>query len=296
MGLLTTGLFVPFVMVLPYIIAFYLILGILEDSGYLPRVATLVDNLFHRLGMHGYGIMPVFLGLGCNVPGVLSTRTLETRKQKFIAATLLAISVPCMAQIAMIFGILGRFGLKYILIVLLTLATIYIFGGLMMNKLVKGESPEIFLEIPPYRRPSIRAVLKKTWMRVRWFVKDAIPWLFLGVVLVNVLYAIGFLDFLGAIFAPLIEGWLGLPRAATTALLIGFLRKDLAVGMLLPLNMTPMQLVIASTILTIYFPCVATFAVLLKELGPKDMLKSTALMITTALLVGVVLRLALLGV
>jgi len=296
MGLLTTGLFVPFVMVLPYIIAFYLILAILEDSGYLPRVATLVDNLFHRLGMHGHGIIPLFLGLGCNVPGALSTRTLETRKQKFIAATLLAISVPCMAQIAMVFGILGRYGLRYILIVFITLATIYIFGGLMMNKFVKGESPEIFLEIPPYRRPSIGAVVKKTWMRVRWFVKDAIPWLFLGVVLVNILYAVGFLDFLGAISAPVIEGWLGLPGAATTALLIGFLRKDLAVGMLLPLNMTPLQLVIASTILTIYFPCVATFAVLLKELGPKDMLKSTALMVVTALIVGIVLRLALLGV
>jgi ferrous iron transport protein B len=293
MGLLTTGLFVPFVMVLPYIIAFYLILAILEDSGYLPRLATLVDNLFHKLGMHGHGIVPVFLGLGCNVPGALSTRVLETRKQKFISATLLAISVPCMAQIAMVFGILGRYGLKYILIVFITLATIYLFGGLMMNKFVKGESPEIFLEIPPYRRPSMGAVLKKTWMRVRWFLRDAIPWLFLGVVLVNILYAVGFLEWLGGVCAPLMEGLLGLPRVATTALLIGFLRKDLAVGMLLPLNMTPMQLVIASTILTIYFPCIATFTVLLKELGLKDMLKSTALMIATALLVGVVLRLVL---
>ncbi|HEX08504.1 MAG TPA: ferrous iron transporter B, partial [Thermoplasmatales archaeon] len=286
MGLLTTGIYVPFAAVLPYIIAFYLILSILEDSGYLPRLATLVDNVFHKLGMHGHSIVTVFLGLGCNVPGALSTRILETRKQRFISATLLAISVPCMAQTAMVFGILGRYGLQYILMVFLTLMILYLLMGLLLNKIIQGESPEIFLEIPPYRRPSLLATLKKTWMRVRWFLKDAIPWLFLGVVLVNILYSIGFIDWIGNLFAPVIEGILGLSKGATTALLVGFLRKDLAVGMLLPLNMTPYQLVIAATILTIYFPCVATFTVLLKELGLKDMIKSTVIMILTALTVG----------
>ncbi len=295
MGLLTTGIYVPFAAVLPYIIAFYLILSILEDSGYLPRLATLVDNVFHKLGMHGHSIVTVFLGLGCNVPGALSTRILETRKQRFISATLLAISVPCMAQTAMVFGILGRYGLQYILMVFLTLMILYLLMGLLLNKIIQGESPEIFLEIPPYRRPSLLATLKKTWMRVRWFLKDAIPWLFLGVVLVNILYSIGFIDWIGNLFAPVIEGILGLSKGATTALLVGFLRKDLAVGMLLPLNMTPYQLVIAATILTIYFPCVATFTVLLKELGLKDMIKSTVIMILTALTVGGILRLILIG-
>lgn len=295
MGLLTTGIYVPFAAVLPYIIAFYLILSILEDSGYLPRLATLVDNVFHKLGMHGHSIVTVFLGLGCNVPGALSTRILETRKQRFISATLLAISVPCMAQTAMVFGILGRYGLQYILMVFLTLMILYLLMGLLLNKIIQGESPEIFLEIPPYRRPSLLATLKKTWMRVRWFLKDAIPWLFLGVVLVNILYSIGFIDWIGNLFAPVIEGILGLSKGATTALLVGFLRKDLAVGMLLPLNMTPYQLVIAATILTIYFPCVATFTVLLKELGLKDMIKSTVIMILTALSVGGILRLILIG-
>jgi len=295
MGLLTTGIYVPFAAVLPYIIAFYLILSILEDSGYLPRLATLVDNVFHKLGMHGHSIVTVFLGLGCNVPGALSTRILETRKQRFISATLLAISVPCMAQTAMVFGILGRYGFQYILIVFLTLLTLYLLMGLLLNRIIKGESPEIFLEIPPYRRPSALATLKKTWMRMRWFLKDAIPWLFLGVVLVNVLYSLGFIDWIGNLFAPVIEGVLGLSRGATTALLVGFLRKDLAVGMLLPLNMTPYQLVIAATILTIYFPCVATFTVLLRELGLKDMIKSTLIMVLTALTVGGILRLILIG-
>ena len=295
MGLLTTGLYVPFGAVLPYIISFYFTLSLLEDSGYLPRLATLVDNIFHKLGMHGHGIVPVFLGLGCNVPGVLSSRALETRKQRFISATLTAISVPCMAQTAMIFGILGPYGMRYVAMVYATLFTVFIIAGLLLNKFVKGESPEIFLDIPPYRRPSMKAIAKKTWMRIRWFLEDAIPWLFLGVLLVNILYAIGFLQWLGNVFSPITSGWLGLPDESTTALLIGFLRKDLAVGMLLPLGMKPLQLVIATTILAIYFPCIATFAVMLKELGIKDLMKSVAIMIATALIVGGAMRGVLLG-
>ncbi len=197
LGILTTGIFVPFGMVLPYILAFYFTLAILEDSGYLPRLATLSDNIFHKLGMHGYGVISVFLGLGCNVPGALSTRTLETRKQRFIAATLMAIAVPCMAQIAMIFAILGPHGFGYIGLVFGILSLVYLLGGLLLNRFVQGECPEIFLEIPPYRKPSLRPIGKKTWMRIRWFLAEAIPWLFLGVVLVNLLYAVGFIEWLG---------------------------------------------------------------------------------------------------
>jgi len=295
MGLLTTALYVPMGAVLPYIIAFYFTLSLLEDSGYLPRLATLVDTIFHRMGLHGYGIVPLFLGMGCNVSGVLATRNLESRKQRFIAATLLAVAVPCMGQTAMIFGILGPYGLRYVLIVFAVLALTFVAVGSILHRLTGGTSPEIFLDIPPYRRPSLRALAKKTWMRIRWFLRDALPWLFLGVLLVNVLYTAGFLSRLGDLFSPLTEGWLGLPREATTALMIGFLRKDLAVGMLLPLGMRPLQLVIAATLLTVYFPCVATFVVMLRELGFRDLLKSLAVMATAALLIGGALRLVLLG-
>jgi len=294
-GMLTTGLYVPIGMVLPYIIAFYFMLSILEDTGYLPRLATLVDNVFHKLGMHGHGIVPMFLGLGCNVPGALATRTLETRKQRFISATLLAIAVPCMAQTAMVFGILGQYGVYYIGLVFLTLGILYVVMGLILNRFTKGESPEIFLEIPPYRRPSFKAIFKKTWMRIRWFLKEAIPYLFLGVLIINLLYHFGFLQWLGDVASP-ITGAFGLPGGASIALMTGFLRKDLAVGMLLRLGMNPLQLVIAATMLTIYFPCVATFVVLVKELGVKDMLKSAGIMLVTAVVVGFVLRVVLLGV
>ncbi len=297
LGVLTTGLYVPIAVVLPYIISFYFMLSILEDTGYLPRLATLVDNVFHKLGMHGHGIVPMFLGLGCNVPGALATRTLETRKQRFISATLLAISIPCMAQLAMIFGILGPYGIYYLGLVFLTLGILYIILGIIMNKFVKGESPEIFLEIPPYRRPSFKATLKKTWMRVRWFLKEAIPFLFLGIAVINILYAVGFLGWLGEVLEPVMQGVFGLPGEASTALVTGFLRKDIAVGMLLTIDgITPIQLTIAATILTVYFPCVATFAVLIRELGVKDMIKSAAIMITTAVLVGFIMKIVLIGV
>jgi len=296
LGILTTGLYVPIAAVLPYIMAFYFTLSILEDTGYLPRLATLVDRIFHKLGMHGHGIVPLFLGLGCNVPGALSTRTMETRKQRFISATLLAICVPCMAQMAMVFGALGSKGLIYIGIVFLTLTILYVVLGLILNRFIPGESPEIFLEIPSYRRPSMRATFKKTWMRIRWFIKEAIPYLFIGVLIINLLYYIGILQMFGNLISPLMETLFGLPGDASIALIAGFLRKDLAVGMLISLNLTPLQLVIAVTMLTVYFPCVATFSVLLKELGIKDMIKSAILMISVAAIVGFILRVILLGV
>jgi len=296
MGILTTGLYVPFGIVLPYVIAFYLIAAVLEDSGYLPRLATLSDTFFHRVGMHGYGIVPVFLGLGCNVPGVLATRVLETRKQRFIAATLVAISVPCMAKTAMIFGTLGHLGVLYVVIVFLVLILVYITVGFILSRIIKGDCPEIFLEIPPYRRPRLNMVIKKTWMRIVAFVAEAVPYLFLGVFIINILYATGFLAWLGVVLSPLIVGWLGLPQEASAALISGFLRKDLAIGMLLPLQMTPAQLVVAVTTLTMYFPCVGVFAVLYKELGMVDMGKAVSVMVITAFLVGGLMRFILIGI
>ncbi|MFW6013040.1 MAG: nucleoside recognition domain-containing protein [Candidatus Bipolaricaulota bacterium] len=199
-----------------------------------------------------------------------------------------------MAQSAMVLGVLGSHGMIYVYLVFGILAFVYLVAGLILNRIVTGESPEIFLEIPPYRRPSLTTVGKKTLMRVRWFVKDAIPWLFGGIALVNILYAFGVLQALGNFTAPLVSGLFGLPREAVSVLVIGFLRKDLAIGMLLGLGMSPLQLVVATTILTIYFPCAATFAVISRELGIRDLLKSVAVMLVTVITVGALLRFILL--
>jgi ferrous iron transport protein B len=295
MGLLTTGIFVPFAMVLPYIFAFYLVLGFLEDSGYLPRLGVLVDNGMHRVGMHGLGIVPMLLGLGCNVPGVLSSRILETRRQRFIALTLMGIAVPCMAQLAIIVGLVGPYGVGALAIVFATLFVVWVIIGLLLNKVLAGESPEMFTEIPPYRMPYWGATLKKLWMRIRHFLTTAIPFVLLGVLLVNILYTLGIIDFIGDIASPVVVGLLGLPPAAAGALIIGFLRKDVAVGMLIPLGLSMQQLVVAAVVLAMYFPCVATFAVFIRELGIKDTVKSTLIMIVMAMLVGTILRFVLGG-
>ena len=290
MGLLTTGLYVPLAMVLPYVFAFYLVLGILEDSGYLPRLATLVDAVLHKLGMHGLAIIPMLLGLGCNVPGALSTRILETRKQRFIAATLMAIAVPCMAQTAMVFALLGSYGIKGFGIYFVTLFIVWLTLGFLLNKVLKGETPETFMEIPPYRIPYFGSLAKKLWMRMRSFLSEAIPFVLLGVLIVNILYVFGIIEWISEAAAPVIVGILGLPKEAVASLIVGFLRKDVAVGMLLPLGLDMGQLIVASVVLTMYFPCVATFVVLFKELGARDLMKATAIMVVSTLLVGGVLN------
>lgn len=293
LGLLTTGLFMEFAQILPYIFSFYLILGLLEDFGFLPRLAVLVDNIMHRLGLHGYAIIPMILGLGCNVPGALAIRLLEGRRERFIAATLMAIAVPCMAQIAMIIGLVGERGGQYLAIVFFTLFLLWFILGGILHRILKGESPELILEIPPYRIPQVLAITKKLWMRIEAFLISAVPYVLFGILLVNILYILKIIDFLAIAFSPVLKGLWGLPSEAISALLVGFLRKDIAIGMLGPLNLSTKQLVIGSTILAIYFPCVATFIVLIKELGIKDMLKSALIMLLVALAVGGLLNLIL---
>ncbi len=292
-GLLTTGLFVPLAAVLPYVFAFYLVLSFLEDFGYLPRFAIMVDTLMHRLGLHGLAIVPMLLGLGCNVPGVLSTRILETRRERFISATILAIGVPCAALQAMILGLLGRHGMAKVGIVYGTLFIVWLILGVLLNHTVKGKSPEIFVEIPPYRIPYFRGLSKKIWIRMKWFIKEAVPFVLLGVLIVNILYTLGIIQFVAQFTAPVVTRLLGLPSEAVGALIIGFLRKDVAVGMLIPLGLTAKQLIIASVVLAMYFPCVATFTTLVKELGFVDMLKSAGIMIVSSLIVGGLLNIIL---
>ncbi len=293
MGLLTTGLYVPLAMVLPYIFAFYLVLGLVEDIGYLPRLGVLVDTIMHRLGMHGLSIIPMLLGLGCNVPGVLATRILETRRQRFRAAILMSICVPCMAQLAVIMALLGPYGVRGLAPLFIMLAVLWVALSLGFKYLLPGETPEMFTEIPPYRTPYLPAVGQKLWMRVCQFIREAVPFVLLGVGLVNILYVLNIIQVLGRWLEPVLTSVLGLPPEAVGALLIGFLRKDVAVGMLAPLGLSVKQLIIACVILTIYFPCVATFAVLLREFGLRRMAKAAVLMTVVALGVGGVLNLIL---
>jgi len=285
-GLLTTGLYIPLAAVLPYIISFYLALGILEDVGYLPRLAVLMDTIMHRLGLHGYAIIPTILGFGCNVPAVMATRILESRKQRFIAATLISIGVPCAALQAMIIGLVGQQGMGYVAMVYGSLFISWVIIGLILNRTVKGFNPELLVEIPPYRLPPWRVIGEKLWLRVSGFIKEALPIVLGTVLVVNILYSLGIFNAIANVTAPVLTGLWGLPKETITALVIGFLRKDVAMGMLAPLALTAKQLVISSTVLAMFFPCVATFVILGRELGARDMLKAVGIMIAAALIMG----------
>jgi len=292
-GILTTGLYIPLGIVLPFLIPFYLLLGILEDIGYLPRLSVILDAFMHRIGLHGAAILPCVLGMGCSVPAVLSVRILESPKQRYLAATLMTMAIPCASQSAMIFGILAPHGLRYIFIVYATLFLSFVVTGYLLHRLIGGESPEIFMEIPPYRMPNPKALSKKTFVRVREFLKEAVPYIGLGMLIMNFFYLSGLMHLIGEELKPVVSGLLGLPSDAATALIIGFLRKDVGIGMFAPLDMSPVQYVIAAVVLAMYMPCVATFMVMLKELGVSGTAKSVALRLVAALVVGTALNLIL---
>jgi ferrous iron transport protein B len=292
-GLLTTGLYVPIGAVLPYVFAFYLVLSLLEDCGYLPRLAVIADRFMHLVGLHGMGIVPMLLGLGCNVPGALAGRIMETGKERFISITLMAIAIPCMAQVAMIIVLAGPYGAPALALIFGTLAAVWLALGMILGRTLKGENLEMIIDVPPYRVPFLRGLTQKVWMRLVSFVVEAVPFVLLGVLLVNLLYYFKVIDAIGRAASPVIVSLLGLPPESTGALVVGFLRKDVAVGMLIPLHLSFKQTIVASTVLAIYFPCAATFAVILRELGILGTLKSTAIMVATVVTVGGLLNLML---
>lgn len=268
-GLLTTGVYVPFVIVLPYIFSFYFALSILEDFGYLPRVAVLFDTIFHSMGMHGYSSIPILLGLGCKVPALLATRILESRREKIITIILILMGAPCMPQTAMIFSLGAKYGLGVVISIFFVLLAIAVITSLVLNRIMKGEVPELFVEIPPYRMPVLATLAKKLQFRIKDFMKDALPLIIFGILLINVFDLSGIIDYisrLGGHFTALFR----LPERIVTVMILGFLRKDVSIAMLAPFNLDAKQFMVSSIFLVMYLPCIASFFTLKKEMGFRD--------------------------
>jgi len=292
-GVLTSGLFIPLGAVLPYLFSFYLILSILEDSGYLPRLAVFMDNIMHRIGLHGYAIIPTLLGLGCNVPGVMATRILETKQQRFITATLISIAVPCAALQAMIIGLVGDRGVGPLIVIYGSLVFIWFAVGVVLRFAAKGFRPELLIEIPPYRFPSLRTLISKMWMRTSGFLREALPIIAGAILVVNLLYQLQIFEHIARFAEPVVTRLWGMPKESIVPLLLGVLRKDVAIGMFAPLDLTTKQLIIGSVLLSTLFPCIATFVVLFRELGVKDTLKSIGVMAISVITVGTALNLVI---
>lgn len=291
LGVLTTGLYVSLGAVLPYVIAFYVVLGILEDVGYLPRLAVLLDGVMHRLGLHGYAVIPVILGFGCNVPGILATRVLDTPRERFIAATLISVGVPCAALQAMIMALLGPFGIGYVALVYGVLAVVWFVLGTILRLTSKDFLPEMVLEIPAYRLPSWQTLAKKLWMRLKGYLLEATPVVLGGVAVIAVIHRSGIFEAIAGAIGPAMDTLFGLPPEAALAIVLGFFRKDIAVGMLAPLSLGPLQLVKASVMLAVTFPCVASYMVLLREFGLKKTALATAIMVVASLTTGIAMNL-----
>ncbi len=291
-GLLTTGLYIPFVTVMPYIVSFYAALGLVEDIGYLPRLAILLDSSMHKLGLHGYGTIPLMLGLGCKVPAILATRVLETPRERVIAAALTLGLAPCMPQTAMLFSLLSPYPIRYTLTVFAAIAAAGIASSMALSRLMKGETPELFLEVPPYQRPNAPVLAKKLYFRLKDFLTDAVPMIILGVLIIELMDMGGLLKGISSFFRPVATGLLGLPAQTVSILVLGFLRKDISIAMLAPFHLAPGSIVVAGVFLSLYLPCIAAAMVTVRELGIKDAAKVFAMNFTAALLFASVLNLA----
>ncbi len=266
---------------LPYILTFYVILGVLEDTGYLNALAFLADRAMHRMGLHGHALIPLVAAAGCNVPAILAVRSLPDRRERLIASTLVAL-VPCSARTAVVLGAVGHYiGMGPALGVLAVVFVLWVLTGLGLNMVLPGKSAGLVMEVFPFRRPSVRGVLRKAWGQFREFLFVATPIVVAGSLILGGLYETGLLTRLSEPLAPVVEGWLGLPAVAGLTLLIGTLRKELALQLLvvmavavmgagatdLTLFMTPTNLFVYALVNTIAVPCVSTIAVLAREHG-----------------------------
>jgi ferrous iron transport protein B len=267
--------------VIPYILIFYLILAVLEDSGYLPRVVVLLDGVMHKIGLHGQAIIPMLVGMGCNVPAILATRVIESRREKLILGTIIIMAIPCSAQMAVIIGTVGNYGgILYVLAILAVLLGLVLILGRLLHKALKFEPTSLMIEIPDLSVPHADNIAKKTGMRIKEFFVIAFPILLVGSIALELLNAYGVLDLLVEPLAFFTEGWLGLPAIIIIALVFGVLRKEMSFQLLVVLFgtanlaavMTVEQLFVFALVMATFMPCMSAFAVMVREYGLKDSL------------------------
>jgi len=271
------GILAMMFLVLPYVLPFYVILFLLEDWGYLARVAFLLDGLMHKIGVHGKAFIPLMLGYGCSVPACLSCKIMETHKERFLTAFLTTL-IPCAARTVIIMGLVGKFvGIFWALgLYVFNLLIVFILGKIAF-KILPGESTELIMEMPDFRTPNIKTILIQTWLRIKDFIYIAAPIVIISGMAVQGLYAFGLLDSVADFLSPITVGWFGLPAATGILLIFGILRKELILLMLAALIgtvnfleiLSPVQMITLAIVSVFYVPCVATIVVLWKEFGWK---------------------------
>ena len=270
-GLITMGLTYAIAIVLPVVTTFFLAFGFLEDSGYIPRLAIFSDRLFRAMGLNGKAVLPMVLGLGCDTMATMTTRILGTPKERLIAITLLALGVPCSAQLATIMGILGGISFFALLTLFSVVLSQMVLVGFLAARALPGDRSEFVMELPPMRLPRLKNLLVKTRLRVAWYLGEAVPLFLIGTAILFLLDRIGGLTVLAAAARPVVTGLLGLPSDAAPVFVMGFLRRDYGAAGLFTLahsgQLTNVQAVVALTVMTLFVPCVANLLMIIRERG-----------------------------
>ncbi|MEK7851777.1 MAG: ferrous iron transport protein B, partial [Deltaproteobacteria bacterium] len=272
-GIITMALTYAIAIVLPIVGTFFIAFGIMEDSGYLPRLAVMVNKIFKAMGLNGKAVLPMVLGLGCDTMATLTTRILETRKERIIVTLLLALGVPCSAQMGVVLGMLGSVSFTATLIWLGVVISVLLLVGYLASKIIPGAESDFILELPPIRLPQLSNIGIKTMARIEWYLREAVPLFILGTLILFVSDKLGLLTLSEKIAEPLVVGFLGLPIKATEAFIIGFLRRDYGAAGLLVLTrsgqMDSIQVVVSLVTITLFVPCIANFFMIIKEQGLK---------------------------
>jgi ferrous iron transport protein B len=296
-GLITMGLTYAIAIVLPVVTTFFLLFGLLEDSGYVPRLAIFSDRIFRAMGLNGKAVLPMVLGLGCDTMATMTTRILATPKERLIAILLLALGIPCSAQLATILGILGGISFGALLTLVGVVVAQMFLVGWLAARLLPGQRSEFILELPPIRLPRLANVLTKTRLRVWWYLGEAVPLFLVGTVLLFTLDKLHVLGVIASAGQPIVYGMLGLPDEAAEIFVMGFLRRDYGAAGLFRLaesgQLNAVQAVVALTVMTLFIPCIANFLMIVRERGPRVAFAMLAVITPIAIVTGAGLNVVL---
>ena len=295
-GAITMALAYAFAIVLPIVTAFFLVFSILEDSGYFPRMAIMVNRVFRLMGLNGKAVLPMILGLGCDTMATMTTRILGTRKERIVTTMLLALAVPCSAQLGVLLALMASLSPAGALVWLGVVVGVIFLVGWLTARVIGGESSDFILEIPPMRRPQLSNVLVKTASRLDWYLREVIPLFVLGTAALFLLDKLHLLSAIAQTAEPLVTGWLGLPKEMANAFLVGFMRRDFGAVYILDAAtgpgavLTPHQILVAMVTITLFMPCIANFLMIAKEHGMKTALSMAAFIFPFAFFVGGVIH------
>ena len=296
-GLISMGLTYSFAIILPVVTAFFLFFSLLEDSGYLPRLSVLLDRVFRKVGLNGKAVFPMILGLGCGTMATLTTRVLDTPRDRLLVTLLLALAIPCSAQLGVVLGLLAGLSAAAAAVWLGAVVLSFFGVGWAASRLLPGSRSPFWIEIPPLRVPLLVNILRKVRTRVFWYLREAVPLFIAGTLVLFVLDKTGGLRVLERVLAPVVTGWLGLPREATFSLVAGFLKRDYGAAGFFDLAkrglLSPVQIVVSLVTLTLFLPCFAQFLVMIKERGLKAAVLVAAAVTSLALAAGGAVRLLL---